>query len=192
VTTLVPEPSSIWRFADRLALGEARLSLSATCESAEPMHAVFVFMRETAGWTFQARLVASDSVPDASFGISVAVEGARAVVGAYSAPSECCGAAYVFTESCGSWTEEARLAVTDFGPAIWFGLAVAVEGDTIAVGAPRVCNPGGGRGEGLRVLTNRRRLGATGKAEGTPSVGTRGLRREAGASRWAAGNWRRF
>ena len=60
-----------------------------------------------------------------------------AVVGA---PSEnaSTGAAYVFRRAPGdtNWSEEARLTASDGAPADEFGFSVAIDGDTVVVGAP--------------------------------------------------------
>ena len=88
-----------------------------------------------------AKLTASDGVAGDLFGHSVAVDGDTAVVGAYEDESEK-GAAYVLAkDSSGAWNQVAKLTASD-GDASSdgeagdiFGWSVAVDGDTVVVGA---------------------------------------------------------
>ncbi len=80
-------------------------------------------------------LIASDAWSGDDFGWSVAVSGSTAVVGAPYANSYA-GAAYVFTDSGGSWTQEAELTASDGASGDEFGWSVAISGSTVVVGAP--------------------------------------------------------
>lgn len=85
-----------------------------------------------------AKLLASNGARVRSFGIVSAIDGDRAVVG--TAPSSAdLGAnlrsAYVFERSGGTWTEVAELVSSDAASFDWFGFAVAIDGDTVVVGA---------------------------------------------------------
>ena len=88
-----------------------------------------------------AKLTASDGVAGDLFGHSVAVDGDTAVVGAYEDENEK-GAAYVLAkDSSGAWSQVAKLTASD-GDASSdgeaggiFGWSVAVDGDTVVVGA---------------------------------------------------------
>lgn len=99
--------------------------------------AAYVFVRQGTTWSQQQKLVASDRMLSDSFGYSVAIDGDTVVAGAafgggFGHP----GAAYVFTRSGTTWTEQSKLTASD-GQSVpeLFGNAVDVEGDTIAVGA---------------------------------------------------------
>ena len=84
-----------------------------------------------------------------SFGTSVAVDGNTVVIGAWQEKSnastvngdasntsaQSAGAAYVFTRSSGTWTQQAYLTASNSEANDRFGLSVAVSGDTIVVGA---------------------------------------------------------
>ena len=90
---------------------------------------------EKAGLT--ATLTAADAAAGDAFGISVATDGDTAVVGAYQHDvnsNSDAGAAYVFTESSG-WSQQAKLTPDDGASGDWFGRSVAVDGDTLVVGA---------------------------------------------------------
>lgn len=78
----------------------------------------------------EAKLIASDFTSEGTWGVSVDIDGNTAVVGA---PIE--RAAYVYTRSGTTWTQEAKLGPRGHPSADYFGWAVAVDGDTVAVGA---------------------------------------------------------
>lgn len=86
-------------------------------------------------------LVASDGAGSHYLGTSVAIDGNLAVVGAYRATAggqANAGAAYVFERAgSGTWTQKAKLIASDPGFDDQFGVSVAIDGDTIVVGAPR-------------------------------------------------------
>ena len=96
--------------------------------------AVYVFTRSGTVWTQQAKLTASDALDGDALGSSVAVAGDTIVAGAYGVGS-LVGAAYVFTRNGTTWTEEARLASPNPANGDSFSIAVAVEGDTAALGS---------------------------------------------------------
>ena len=82
-----------------------------------------------------AKLTASDGVAGDLFGHSVAVDGDTAVVGAYEDESEK-GAAYVLAkDSSGAWSQVAKLTASDGDAGDIFGWSVAVDWDTVVVGA---------------------------------------------------------
>ena len=54
------------------------------------------------------------------------------------------GAVYIFVRSGGSWTLEAYLKGANTDPGDEFGAALALEGDTLVVGAPNEAGPGTG------------------------------------------------
>ncbi len=69
------------------------------------------------------------------FGQDVHVDGSRLVVGAHGY-SGSKGAAYVFEESGGTWSQVAQLVASDGLANDQFGSSVAIEGDRVAVGSP--------------------------------------------------------
>jgi len=82
----------------------------------------------------EQRLVATDGAGSHTFGVSVAVDGDTAVVGAPNA-DDFRGAVYVFTRSGDSWTQTAKLTASDGAGGDSLGVSVAVDGDTIVAGA---------------------------------------------------------
>ena len=96
--------------------------------------AAYIFTRSGGKWTQQAYLKASDASKKAQFGLSVAVSGDTAVVGAFGAGSQA-GAAYVFTRVGTKWTEQTILKASNPAAGSLFGYSVAVSGETVVVGA---------------------------------------------------------
>lgn len=89
-------------------------------------------------WVQQAKLLPADGAEDDLFGISVALEGDTALVGAYGDDDSgsASGSAYVFVRSGTIWSEQAKLVAADGTANDNFGAGVALDGDTALVGAP--------------------------------------------------------
>jgi hypothetical protein len=109
----------------------------------------YVFVRSAGVWERQAKLLPNDGNPGgASFGSPVAVDGNTVVVGRFAdnenGPGS--GSAYVFVRSAGVWTQQGKLLADDGATGDRFGSSVAVDGDTVLVGAPR--DDDGGRASG--------------------------------------------
>jgi hypothetical protein len=120
--------------------------------SAAQAGAAYVFTRSGSTWTQQAYLKAPNAEANDNFGYSVAVSGDTVVVGAIGEDSSQTtitngttasadnmatnsGAAYVFTRSGSAWTQQAYLKAPNAEASDWFGISVAVSGDTVVVGA---------------------------------------------------------
>lgn len=103
----------------------------------EEQGAVYIFVRDgNGGWTQQAKLAASDGDDGDAFGYSVALDGDTLVIGAVGRDHNvfaAYGAAYVFTRSGTTWTQQARLLHTDGWTSDNFGQDVAIDGNTLVV-----------------------------------------------------------
>ena len=100
--------------------------------------ALYVFTESNGNWTQTQKLTASDGAANESFGESVALEGSTALVGAYNATINghtWQGAAYIFTESNGNWSEGQKLTASDGTAGANFGNAVALNGSTALIAA---------------------------------------------------------
>jgi hypothetical protein len=98
----------------------------------------YVFTRSGTTWTQQAQLTAIGGATGDQFGVTVAISGDTAVVGASAddvGPNADQGSAYVFTRSGTTWTQQAQLFATDGAPGDRFGHSVALSGETAIVGA---------------------------------------------------------
>ena len=81
-----------------------------------------------------AKLTASDAGLGDAFGISVAISGSTAIVGAHNKGPRFRGTAYLFDVTTGA--ENAKLAASDGALHDAFGISVAISGSTAIVGAP--------------------------------------------------------
>jgi hypothetical protein len=115
--------------------------------------AAYVFVKPEGGWSgtvlHSAKLTAGDGLANDLFGDRVAISGDTIVVGARfdDHPPGClqctfvidAGSAYVFVKPVAGWignlTQSATLRANDTTPNQQFAVSVAVEGDTVAVGA---------------------------------------------------------
>ncbi len=100
--------------------------------------AAYVYVRDGHTWSLQQKLFASDRANFDQFGIAVDVVGDTIVVGAHGDNDEGfqTGAVYVFRRNGTTWTEEQKLKASDAAPDSAFGASVALNGQTIAIGAP--------------------------------------------------------
>jgi hypothetical protein len=100
----------------------------------------YVFERDPSGmWSEEAELTISGADAEV-FGLTVALTEDTAVIGEpddnESGSFTFVGAAYVFSrDTVGTWTEQAKLLASDGASRDSFGGAVAVDGDTVIVGA---------------------------------------------------------
>lgn len=87
----------------------------------------------------QTKLLASDAAPNASMGASAAATVETIVVGAPGADGYD-GAAYVYEQVTGGWTETVKLTPSAADPLDGdvFGMSVAISAETVVVGSPRV------------------------------------------------------
>ena len=86
----------------------------------------------------QVQLTALDGAVGDCFGQAVAISGDTAVVGAGWADVDGTadqGSAYVFVRTGTTWSQQAKLTSGDGAAGQNFGYAVAIAGDTVAIGA---------------------------------------------------------
>jgi hypothetical protein len=102
--------------------------------------AVYVYERIAGVWTEVGKLTSPSREPD-NFGWALALQGDVVVVGDPqddSGPGIDPGAAFVFEKPAGGWTSTSsatKLSASDAAAGDDFGSAVAIDGDTIVVGA---------------------------------------------------------
>jgi hypothetical protein len=141
---------------DTIVVGASSESSSAmgvggdqTNNNATSSGAAYVFTRSGSSWNQQAYIKASNTETGDRFGSSLSVSGDTIVVGAEFESSDALGvngdqtnnsafrsgAAYVFTRSGISWTQQAYLKASNTDEGDNFGNSVAISGDTVVVGA---------------------------------------------------------
>lgn len=113
--------------------------------------AAYVFQRSGSTWVEQAYLKAPNAEAGDQFGEDVAISKDTIVVSAFAEASNQititngqtassdnsstnAGAAYVFKRTGSTWTQEAYLKAPNAKADEYFGVSLAIEGDTIAVG----------------------------------------------------------
>jgi hypothetical protein len=100
--------------------------------------AVYVYRRSGSVWDLEARLSADEPWDESIIGSSVSISGDTVVVGDRAANVNGlrgAGAVHVFARNAGLWTQQAKLTATTPTAFYTFGSAVAIDGDTVVVGA---------------------------------------------------------
>jgi trimeric autotransporter adhesin len=141
---------------DTLAVGAHQEDSAATGvngnqadDSASNSGAVYVFRRSGTEWQQQAYVKASNTGAFHQFGYSVALDGDTFAVGAHQEDSAATGvngnqadnsagasgAVYVFRRSGTEWQQQAYVKASNTGTFDLFGVSMALDGDTLAVGA---------------------------------------------------------
>jgi hypothetical protein len=131
------------QFGSSVALNGSTVVVGAsarTVGSNNAQGAVYVFTQSGTSWSQQAELTASDGANNNYFGFSIALSGSTLVVGATGYPAVgsnvAQGAAYVFVESGGTWSQQAELTASDGAAYDELGYSVALSGSTVVAGAP--------------------------------------------------------
>ncbi|MCX5641513.1 MAG: hypothetical protein NT059_11995 [Planctomycetota bacterium] len=97
---------------------------------------VRIFVRSGTSWSARATLTAADSAASDYFGRSVSLSGDTLAVGVPYDDVGANGDQGVFVRSGTSWNLQATLTASDGAAFDYFGDAVSLSGDTLAVGVP--------------------------------------------------------
>ena len=107
----------------------------------------YIFERGVAGgWNMAQKIVADDRTSFSSFGVAVAIDSNRIVVGAHQEdydtsgtnPLENAGAAYIYERDIvGDWHQMQKISNSDRAVDDFFGGALAIDGDWIIAGLLR-------------------------------------------------------
>ncbi|MDP6583942.1 MAG: FG-GAP repeat protein, partial [Anaerolineales bacterium] len=97
----------------------------------------YVYRFDGSSWQEEAKLLASDGAAYDLFGISVAIDGNLALIGAMGDDDNggWSGSAYVYRFDGDSWQEEAKLLPSDGADWDYFGRSVAIDGNLALIGA---------------------------------------------------------
>lgn len=109
---------------------------------------VYVYDRIGTTWGQSQKLLADDGLDIDELGISIALAGDTAAIGAVFAGDG--GAAYVFARTGTAWAQQAKLVADDGGDGEDFGQSIALSGDAILVGAPNDNELGAAAGAAYR------------------------------------------
>jgi hypothetical protein len=125
-------------FGSSVAISGGTVAVGAPFDGSKQVGLAYVFTKTGTSWDQAAALRNSDTVPYDIFGLSVAVSGNTVVVGTGTTGPRGIRV-YVFAKTTSGWDQVAELK----GPGSFsdlFGLAFAISGSTIVVGAPSPAN----------------------------------------------------
>jgi len=143
-------PQANYWFGYSVAIEGDTVAVGSPLYLADFSGAVYVYTRNGTDWSQQARLRPSNIGSNDRFGDSVALSGDTLAIGAYAEDgdasstvdntndnaAENAGAAYVFTRSGTTWTQQAYLKAFNANAGDSFSnKAIALDGDTLAIGA---------------------------------------------------------
>jgi hypothetical protein len=109
-------------------------ALIGACGDDEYRGSTYVFTRNGTNWNQQQKLVAPDGKAEDYFGWWVGIDGDTALIGAGGC-NQYQGAAYVFTRTDITWTQQAKLEASDGATNDQFGYCVYLSGDTALISA---------------------------------------------------------
>jgi len=130
---------------DLAFVGGTSADITVGLDTYEDAGAVWVFSRNEGGagnWGEIGKLLPDTPVAGAAFGSSMSYDGSTLLI---CAQNETCGeggeaetdagAAYLFQDVGGTWTQMQRIQASDFDYKDYFGQSCGIDGDTLAVGA---------------------------------------------------------
>jgi hypothetical protein len=135
-------PRRLWGVRQRgCHLGDSALIGAHGDETAagEDAGSAYVYTRSAGVWTQQSKLTAADGAPHDQFGMSVALAGRTALIGANgrnTAAGADAGCVYGFTRAGDVWTQQPALTAGDAAPGDHFGYEVAFSRGRAVVAAP--------------------------------------------------------
>jgi len=105
--------------------------------------AAYIFHRNNNAWEFQQKITQADRFQNDFFGSAVAISGDYIIVGAYAEDEDAnglnnassSGAAYLFSRSGNTWSQQQKITAADREANDYFGYAVSINGDYAVVGA---------------------------------------------------------
>jgi len=107
-----------------------------------PKGAAYIFQRDQGGTNNWGEVkILTSGPPDFYFGCSVAIDGDTVIIGAYKTVDllPCAGSAYIFYrdhEGADNWGLVKRIVHSEAGWGERFGYSVAIDGNTLVIGAP--------------------------------------------------------
>ncbi len=167
--TLTPPADNAWGwFGDSVAVDGDAIVVGAPFSSLDKQQvgAAYVFVKGAGGWseaTVPVKFVPPDGADEDLYGRSVAIRGATVAVGAPGSDAVAAesGAVYIYARSGPGWnsaTSPLRLKAANPQPGDFFGRSVALDGQTLVVGAPqrdRAYRPVHERGRGFADIFSR-------------------------------------
>ncbi|PSQ04799.1 hypothetical protein BRC92_03795 [Halobacteriales archaeon QS_4_69_31] len=150
--------------------------ISAKDEHTNGPWSAYVFSRSSGNWTQQAKFTPDDSDGRNDFGsVEISADGTTALIGApfeRDPNGEGVGSAYVFSRADGDWTQQSKLAASDYDESDYFGsdVAMSADGTTALIGVPYGDDPNG-EGAGSAYVFSRSSGNWTQQAKLAPDDG---------------------
>lgn len=139
VPTIDPLPTLFFTETQKLLITGYSLSISGDIAviGAVDDNSAYIFEKVGGIWTQTQKLVGSDVADHNNFGCSVFILGNTAIIGdrGDDEKGENSGAAYVFKQIDGLWTQTQKLVASDGNSNKYFGCAISISGDTALIGA---------------------------------------------------------
>ncbi len=138
---IVPADGAAWDlFGSSVAVSGDTLVVGAEKDDDKGLDSgsAYVYVRSGTSWSLQQKLVGASGKPDDGFGRAVAAAKDTVAVGTPRDNSKGgnAGAVYVYARSGTSWSQQQKLTASDATAGDALGWSVALEGDTLVVGAP--------------------------------------------------------
>jgi hypothetical protein len=118
----------------------------------------YIFVRQNGVWVEQAKLEADDGLGADNLGVSLDINRNFLAVGAVGDDAEDGtlnrGSAYIFKRKQCTWVQHAKLEPETGNESMWFGIDLAIQGNTAIIGAP-YANTSGGNSSGAVYVFNR-------------------------------------
>jgi hypothetical protein len=124
-------------------------------EDGEKSGLAYIYHLEDGKWKCHTKLKAIDASEDDRFGISVAISGNYAIVGAFfdDVYGEKSGSAHIYEYNGTKWEQTAKLVPSDGAAGDWFGVSVSIHKDYAAVGSRYNSNEGGSKAGAVYFYT---------------------------------------
>jgi hypothetical protein len=122
---VLQDPPEVDNAGWSVAMDDGIILLGVVGDETKPGSA-YIFKQENGTWVEKQKLIPGDSGEKDFFGFSVALDQGTAVIGALS-QDDSRGAAYIFAETNGVWTEQQKLTANDAKPHDTFGETVALD-----------------------------------------------------------------
>ena len=149
LTTLTPSENIQPFFGFKVALSNNTIAVSGfsgfTLEKEQQEERVYLFSKTDDNWQQTASLKASNSEVGDQFGSELALSNNTLIVGASNEDGQISqdnneaqnsGAVYVFTQTKGTWSQQAYIKAANVDAGDLFGHSLALSGDLLVVGSP--------------------------------------------------------
>jgi hypothetical protein len=127
------------RFGQSVSISGDSVVISAILDNGntEKSGTAYIFTRSGTTWSQQVKLTAADGATDDLFGLSVAISGDYAVIGAAydDDTGNNSGSAYVYYRDGSLWSQQAKLIANDGAADDLFGSSESISGDYAVIGA---------------------------------------------------------